>query len=221
MRPLDLVWHGAVSTNIVHHPDLVERMARAGCRSLFVGFESIDPRSLRSVGKVQNRISDYERLVATLHGNGIMVNASLVFGFDHDTPEIFPATLDWLVRNRIESMTGHILTPYPGTVLHRRLSEEGRIVEHDRRKYNTSHVVFRPARMTAEELREGYLWIYDRFYSLGNIVRRRPADPRRLAPYLAFNLGYRKFGRATAWLGRFGWMRRLGRFGRKLAYGID
>lgn len=221
MAPLRLTWHGAVSTNIVHHPDLVARMAATGCRSLFVGFESIHPESLRSAGKNQNRIEEYDRLVRLLHDHGIMVNASLVFGFDHDTPETFDLTLRWLIDQRIETMTSHILTPYPGTRLHRRLESEGRIIDRDLERYNTSNATFRPARMSPEQLREGYLRMYREFYSWGSILRRRPADRSRLVPYLLFNLGYRRYGRFASLLGRFGLMRSLGRLARRLSYGID
>lgn len=221
MAPLGLTWHGAVSTNLVHHPDLVRRMASTGCRSLFVGFESIHPESLRSAGKNQNRIEEYDRLIRLLHDHGIMVNASLVFGFDHDTPETFDLTLRWLQDNRIETMTAHILTPYPGTRLHRRLEEEGRILDRDLSRYNTSNATFRPARMTPQELRDGYLRIYRDFYSWRSILRRRPTDRSRLLPYLLFNLGYRRYGRAVSLLGRIGLMRSIGRLARKLSYGID
>ena len=46
-----------------------------------------------------------------------MINASFVFGLDGDTKETFDATLKWIVDNKIETVTSHILTPYPGTKL--------------------------------------------------------------------------------------------------------
>jgi radical SAM superfamily enzyme YgiQ (UPF0313 family) len=218
---MGLSWHAAVSANLVHHPELVSKMAQAGCRSLFIGFESIHPQSLSSVNKSQNRVQEYETLIGMLHNHRIMVNASMVFGFDSDTPETFKLTLDWLVRNRVETMTSHILTPYPGTKLYKRLLEEGRITDTDLRKYNTSNVVFRPAGMTAEELRKGYLGMYRDFYSMKNIIRRRPQHRSQLAPYFLFNFGYRKFGRLTSVIGTMGLMASIGRIGRKLAYGLD
>jgi len=221
MEPLGLTWHGAVSTNLVHHPDLVARMAATGCRSLFVGFESIHADSIRSAGKTQNRIEEYDRLIALLHGHGIMVNASLVFGFDHDTPDTFDRTLRWLIDNRVETMTSHILTPYPGTRLHRRLEEEGRILERDLDRYNTSNATFQPRHMSPRQLRDGYLRMYAEFYGWRSILRRRPRDRRRLVPYLLFNLGYRRYGRVVSALGRWGWMRSIGRLARRLSYGID
>jgi radical SAM superfamily enzyme YgiQ (UPF0313 family) len=114
---------------------------------------------------------NYERLIDELHKRGIMVNASLVFGFDHDSPQVFQNTLDWLVKNKVETMTAHILTPYPGTVLYQRFLAEGRITDFDLSHYNTANVVFTPKRMTQEELLKGYLWIYQEFYSFKNISK--------------------------------------------------
>ena len=59
--------------------------------------------------------------------NGILVNGSFVLGFDHDHTEVFPSTADWIEENRLECATFHILTPYPGTPLERRLTGAGRV----------------------------------------------------------------------------------------------
>lgn len=221
LTPLKIIWHGAVSANLIRYPDLISKIALSGCRSLFIGFESINPDSIKSVGKSQNNISEYEHLIKTLHSHGIMVNASLVFGFDSDTKDCFKSTLKWLVKNKVETMTTHILTPYPGTVLYQRMQKENRIIDHDLQKYNTSHVVFLPKLMTPEELRKGYLNMYHEFYSLRNIFKRRPDHPKLLAPYFMFNFGYRKFGRFTSFIARIGLMERVGRWGTRLSYGLD
>ena len=214
-------WHAAVSANVVQHKDLIQAFAESGCKSLFIGFESINENSILSVGKRQNKVREYEELIALLHDNGIMVNASMVFGFDGDEPSVFQNTLDWLVRNRVETMTAHILTPYPGTVLHRQLLAENRIIESNPNRYNTSNVVFQPKNMTAEELRNGYLWIYKEFYSFKNIIRRRPAHKALRLPYFLFNFGYRKYGRILSCFGKSRLMGKIGQTARKIAYGID
>ncbi len=219
--PLKLIWHGAVSANLVHYPELINKMAYSGCRSLFIGFESINEESIKSAEKQQNRVEEYEHLIELLHQQNIMVNASLVFGFDHDTKETFPNTLEWLIKNKVETMTSHILTPYPGTKLFKRMESEKRIFDYDYSKYNTSNVVYKPKNMTPEELRTGYLKMYNDFYSIKNIFKRRPDNPKLIAPYLMFNFGYRKFGKLTSLLGKIGLMNRIGKLGRKLAYGID
>ena len=220
IAPLGITWHAAVSTNLVAHPDLMAAMARSGCRSLFIGFESINAASVRSVGKRQNNTARYERLIGDLHAMGIMVNASMVFGFDHDGPDVFDNTVAWLTANKVETMTAHILTPYPGTTLYQQLNARGRIIDRDWNHYNTSHVVFQPKRMTPEHLRQGYLRAYRKFYSLKSIFRRLPDDARRRNSYLVFNLFYRRYGALTARLARFGLMRSVGALLRRLSYGI-
>jgi len=214
-------WHAAVSANIFYHKDLIREFAESGCKSLFIGFESINENSILSAGKKQNKVREYEELIAFLHGNGIMVNASMVFGFDYDEPSVFKNTLNWLIKNKIETMTAHILTPYPGTVLYKQLLTENRIIDFKPNKYNTSNVVFQPQNMTVEELRNGYLWIYREFYSFKNIIKRKPLNKSLRAPYFLFNFGYRKYGRITSFFGKMGLMSKIGKMARKISYGIE
>jgi radical SAM superfamily enzyme YgiQ (UPF0313 family) len=156
-----------------------------------------------------------------LHEHDIMVNASMVFGLDSDTQQTFPDTLDWLVRNKVETVTAHILTPYPGTKLFRRFQAEGRIFDTDRSHYNTAHVVYQPKNMTPEELYNGYRWLYSQFYSIGNILRRMPRSIRLKIPYLLFNFGYRKFGKITSLAAHIGLLNHMGKLARRLSYGIE
>lgn len=217
--PLGLTWHTAVSADIGRHDDILDLMAQSGCKSLFIGFETLNVRNLVACRKPQNRIEEYDCTIRKIHDRGMMVNASLVFGFDQDTADVFAATLDWLVARKVETMTGHILTPFPGTPLYRRLLEEGRIIDSDLAHYNTSHVVFRPKGMMAEQLQEGFLWMYRRFYSWRGIRDRLPEAREQWAAYLLFNVLYRKLGAAVSLLGKFGTMGLLARTARALSYG--
>ncbi len=217
MLPLNLKWGAAVTTKIVDHPELLDLMAQSGCQCLFIGFESINRLSLSGVHK-GNQVKEYDRLVREIHRRGIMINASMVFGLDGDEPDVFERTLDWLVSSRISTLTAHIMTPYPGTSLHARLMREGRIEDEDLSKYNTANVVFRPQGMSAEALRRGYLWMYRQFYSLRNIAKRMPRHKATRAPYLMFNLFYRKFGKCTAALARLIPLRVIGKLAAKLSY---
>lgn len=218
LRDLDLTWHTAVSADIGRRPELLDLMASSGCKSLFIGFESVNQRSLLACHKGQNRIEQFDRTIAAIHARGMMVNASVVFGFDADTQSVFGDTLDWLLRSRVASMTAHILTPYPGTRLHAQWLQEGRILDHDLRHYNTAHAVFRPRHMSPLALERGYRWIYNRFYSWAGIAARMPACRDQRLAYLQFNLLYRKFGKGTCWLGKAFGMRRLAKLARRIAY---
>jgi radical SAM superfamily enzyme YgiQ (UPF0313 family) len=217
-RPLGLTWHTAVSADIGRHDDLLDLMAQSGCKSLFIGFETLDGNNLKGCRKPQNRVEEYDRTVRKIHDRGMMVNASLVFGFDQDKPDTFTTTLDWLVAHRIETMTGHILTPFPGTPFYQRLLGEGRIIDFDLSHYNTSHVVFRPKGMHADELLAGFLWMYRQFYSWRKIRERLPEAREQWAAYLLFNVLYRKLGTALSLVGRLGTMGLLARAARALSY---
>ncbi|MBW2455490.1 MAG: DUF4070 domain-containing protein, partial [Deltaproteobacteria bacterium] len=126
------------------------------------------------------------------HDHGIQVNASFVFGFDHDRPEVFDRTVSWLEDHRLECATFHILTPYPGTPLFRRLEAEGRLLHRDWSRYDTSHVVFQPRHMTPEQLASGYSRCYARLFSHRSIWRRRPTALAALPAYLGMAYLYKR-----------------------------
>ncbi len=214
---MNLTWSAAVTTKIADHPDLLDRMAQTGCQSLFIGFESMNSASLASVNK-DNKVEQYEKVVEAIHSRGIMVNASMVFGLDGDDPDTFKRTLDWLVKMRIETLTSHILTPYPGTALYHQMETAHRITDHDLEKYNTAHVVFKPIGMSEGELYRGYRWMYRQFYSFGNIIRRFPKKQAQQKPYLLFNFFYRKFGGVVSALTRVIPMHVLGRLAAWISY---
>ncbi len=221
MRPLRLKWSAAVSANVVEMPELLDLMQETGCRSLFIGFESLNDEAISNVHKGQNRTARYEALVEALHSRGIMVNASFVFGLDGDDATVFDATVKWVVKNRIETVTSHILTPYPGTAFYARMKTEGRILDDDLSHYDTAHVVIRPKGMTPQELYDGYLQVYRDIYSFGNILRRLPRTPSQILPYLMFNFFYRKFGRVTECLARCLSFRTIGRVSRWISYWVS
>ena len=217
MIPLHIKWNAAVSINVVDIDGMLDLMKESGCQGLFIGFESINPSSIGGVHKVQNDRARYEYAIREIHRRGIMINASFVFGLDDDTPEVFRQTLDWIVKQKLETVTSHILTPYPGTTLYSEFERDGRLTDTNLSNYNTAHVVFKPRNMTPEQLREGYLWIYRELYSFKNILRRMPRARSQWLAYLTFNLLYRKFGRWTDRVCKRLTYERVGLFAEKLA----
>lgn len=192
LRPLEKIWSAAVSIDVTDDPSLVREMALAGCTGVFVGFESLNDSNINAAGKKSPTVDDYSRRVRLLHDNGIQVNGSFVLGFDHDGPDVFDRTIDWVEANRLECATFHIMTPYPGTPLFRQMESEGRLLHRDWNQYDTAHVVFQPKRMTVEQLAEGYEHCYQRIFSHASIWKRRPEDWRSVPPYLAMSYLYKK-----------------------------
>jgi radical SAM superfamily enzyme YgiQ (UPF0313 family) len=150
-------------------PGLLEQAAACGLRSLFVGFESLSEENLRASLKYQNLHKDYSAAIRRLHDNGVMVNGSFVFGMDGDDASVFDRTVEWAVSHGIETATFHILTPYPGTGLYQQMQAQNRLVHRNWDLYDTRHVVYRPAQLTAEELETGYWRAYREFYAWKNI----------------------------------------------------
>lgn len=201
LRPLEKLWSAAVSLDITNDPSLVREMALAGCGAVFVGFETLSPENLYDANKKNTPTpAEYARRVEIFHRNGIQVNGSFVFGFDHDTTDVFERTVEWIEKNRLECATFHILTPYPGTPLFRQMEREGRLLHKDWDLYDTAHVVFRPKLMMPEELEEGYAWSYQRLFSHSSIWQRRPQDIRSVLPYLAMSYLYKRSNRLWQFL---------------------
>ncbi|MCE5200377.1 MAG: radical SAM protein [Armatimonadota bacterium] len=164
------VWQAASTVQAVMEPDLLEKAVVSGCRSLFIGFETLSASNLREQGKYHNIGRDYGAAIRRLHDCGVMINASFVFGLDDDDESVFDRTVDWAVEQGIETATFHILTPYPGTALYDRLSACGRITTRDWSLYDTRHTVYQPAKLSSQVLEEGYRWAYAKFYSWRSII---------------------------------------------------
>jgi radical SAM superfamily enzyme YgiQ (UPF0313 family) len=194
MRGMGRLWQAAGTVQSVLRPALLEKAVASGLRSLFVGFETLDPRGLRAHAKVQNLHRDYGSAVARLHSLGVMVNGSFVFGMDGDDEGVFGRTVEWAIGQGIETATFHILTPYPGTALYSRMKAAGRVLHDDWDLYDTRHAVFRHPGLTAEALEAGYWRAYRDFYRWGSILRgaMHKADGRGKLRHLAYAGGWKK-----------------------------
>jgi radical SAM superfamily enzyme YgiQ (UPF0313 family) len=198
LRQRRVIWSAAVNIDVARHPALVRQMGASGCQGVFVGLETLSDATLRQQRKRTLPPAKYPRAVKLLHDHGVQINGSFVFGFDHDGPEVFDRTVDFIEQQRLECATFHILTPYPGTPLFRSLAAQGRLLTRDWRMYDTAHVVFRPARMSPDELLEGYRRAYRRLYGWRCVLARRPRgetplqDAARAGAHLAMTLLYKK-----------------------------
>jgi radical SAM superfamily enzyme YgiQ (UPF0313 family) len=202
MRGMGRLWQAAGTVQSVLQPRLLEKAVACGLRSLFVGFETLNPDSLRAQRKMQNLHRDYAAAVRRLHDLGVMINGSFVFGMDEDDASVFGRTVDWAVGQGIETATFHILTPYPGTATFQRMEAQGRILHRDWDLYDTRHVVFRTQRMTAEELESGYWGAYRDFYRWESIFRGawNKETLRGRLRHVAYAGGWKKFEPLWDWV---------------------
>jgi hypothetical protein len=202
MKGMGRLWQAAGTVQSVLAPGLIEKAAGVGLRSLFVGFETLSDANLRTQHKPQNRGRDYAAAVRRLHDLGVMVNASFVFGMDDDDGDVFDRTVEWAVTQGIETATFHILTPYPGTALHRWLVAERRILSRDWDRYDTRHAVFQPAQMSPAVLEAGYWRAYERFYAWSAIFRGAAMKSAMLPAlrHVAYAAGWKKLEPLWDWI---------------------
>ena len=191
LRGSGIVWQAAASLDVVRDPHYLAEAYEAGCRSLFVGFESLSPENMRGNNKLVNATTDYAEVCRRFHDAGIMINGSFVFGFDCDGPDVFERTVEFTEENKILTASFHILTPLPGTRLFERLEAEGRILHRNWSLYDTYHAVFRPRRMTPEQLEAGYSRARRQFAAWNSILHRSLGLPGALKR-IAYNIAWMK-----------------------------
>jgi len=188
--PFQKKWVSQGTLKLAENEELLKMAAKSGCIALFVGFESINEDNLRKMHKNFNQVDKYKSLIDKFHEYGIMIIGSFVFGFDEDDPSIFQRTLNFLEGVNLDFAQFSILTPLPGTEVFKQFSEENRIFSYDWRKYDFAHVVYRPLRMTPQELQDGYNYIFRQFYPLPRVIKRTMRNWRYAHYFLPVSLYY-------------------------------
>ncbi len=157
-------WGAQVRTDVVRDKELLELMQASGADFVALGLESINQATLDHFEKSQT-VGDIEHAIKVLHDYGIRSHGMFVLGADHDTPDSVRETVQFAIRNKIDTVMLNILTPLPGTQQFEELDAEGRIIERDWSFYDAQHVVFRPRLMTPIHLLQETLKANRRFYA--------------------------------------------------------
>ncbi len=196
--PLGITWVGQSSISLAGDRELLRLCRRSGCAALLFGVESVTPASLLGMRKSPKSSKEIEEAVKIIQDHGIAFHPSIILGFDTDTKSVFDDTLEFLARTKLPTMALHVLTPYPGTGIYRRLKDEGRIISYDWSRYDHRNVVFVPKNMTPRELAEGYRFVQSEFYSFRSILGHIPSlfsvspiDLRRALVFLLLNFAGR------------------------------
>lgn len=192
IKPLHIRWGGQASISFVKETEMMRLAAESGCIGLFFGLESVSKSQLQVMRKSPKDIEHVEEAIRRVKDFGIHFHASMIFGFDNDTTDIFPETLDFLNRNRVSSASLNVLTPYPGTKTYNNLRNEGRLITNNWRYYDHNTVVFKPRYMSPLELYAGRLWAVQEFTKLFATAKRCVTDHTHPLVHLAINVGTRK-----------------------------
>jgi radical SAM superfamily enzyme YgiQ (UPF0313 family) len=172
-------WFCTTSMNVGQDEELLELMAAAGCKMIFLGIESELIDQLGAVNKTMNikiGIDNYTKVYDALHKQGIAVLGAFIFGLESDTAESIRNRTDYILNSGIDAVQSTILTPLPGTPLFNRMQKEGRLLytnfPEDWERYSFTEVVFKPKNMEAKELEEVIQESWKRLYSKKAISRK-------------------------------------------------
>jgi len=195
MIPLKKKWGGLATVNIANDPELLDLMEQSGCKGILIGFETINQDSLNSINKSFNQVHQYSEVINKVHDHGIAINGTFMFGMDSDKKDCFDRVTDFVYENNIELPRYAIYTPFPGTALFNRLKNEGRITTTNWSLYDGQHVVFQPAQMSVDELREGELRAWENTYKVGSIFKRTTGSMCSPLISMITNFGYRYYAK--------------------------
>ena len=164
-------WTTQVRADVARDVELVRLMKKAGCHTVYIGFESVNPGSLDAMKKKQT-VADLVRAVRVLRRQRIHIHGMFVLGFDEDDWKTVKKTLRFAKKARLSTTQFLILTPLPGSEFYDRMKAEHRLRFRDWALYDAHHAVFQPARFTLPDLQKAQIFCHKKFYSLKQMLRR-------------------------------------------------
>jgi radical SAM superfamily enzyme YgiQ (UPF0313 family) len=171
-------WVAQATINFADDEELLRLAARAGCRGVFIGFESPTPEGLRELGKKVNLVKnrDFRASVRRIQRHKIMVVGSFIIGLDEDQRGIGQQIAAMASHYGLDNLNTLFLTPLPGTRLWDQMKSEGRIAldafPGDWKYFTLTFPVGRYKRFSLEEIIGEMLSCNRNFYSLPRILRR-------------------------------------------------
>ena len=165
-------WYTQTNVEVGFDEELLTAMSEANCQHLFIGFESLDPTTLKSMKKGMNSPAKYAEAIGNIHRHGMRVIFSTIIGDDNSTEESGRYLDDFIRQNNQFHVLLNILTPYPGTNLRQEMLDEGRILTSESELYNIRNVVYKPRKMKVADLQQLFGSLANSFYQYGNMYSR-------------------------------------------------
>jgi radical SAM superfamily enzyme YgiQ (UPF0313 family) len=164
-------WTTQVRADVARDLELVRLMKKAGCHTVYIGFESVNPESLHAMKKKQT-VADLVHAARVLRRHRIHIHGMFVLGFDEDDWKTVKKTVRFAKKARLSTTQFLILTPLPGSEFYNRMEAEHRLRFRDWALYDAHHAVFEPARLSLFDLQKAQIFCHKKFYSLKQTVRK-------------------------------------------------
>ncbi len=117
-------WAQVRTNDIVRHPELVERWARAGLKVLLLGIESHKDAELEELHHKRNKVETAIEALRIMRRHGVEAWGCFIVNPEWQEKD-FEELIQFVRQNEIAFPQFTVLTPLPGTVLTERLSREG------------------------------------------------------------------------------------------------
>jgi radical SAM superfamily enzyme YgiQ (UPF0313 family) len=154
------------SVNLAEDPELMNLMVLAGFNKVFLGLETPVEDALRECGKSQNLKRSLSDSVSLIQSGGMAVMGGFIIGFDNDPPDVFQKQVNFIQKNGIVTAMIGLLTAIPGTRLHTRLEDEGRMLFNSSgNNTDLEGSLNFVTRMDRTKIIEGYRWVMNSVYS--------------------------------------------------------
>ncbi len=169
-------WSAQVRADVARDETLLGAMREAGCSTVYIGFETVNPAALAASHKSQTP-EEMAEAARRIRRARIGIHGMFIYGFDSDNRRNLRDTLRFAKRMGITTAQFLLLTPIPGTTVFEDLRREGRLLFSDWSLYDGHHVVFQPRRLLPRELQREQVRAHRNFYSrlrnLGDLLRMR------------------------------------------------
>ena len=162
-------WYTQVTVHAAKDEQLLDLMKDTNCTQVYIGFESINPETLKEYNKKQS-VEHIRHCVKMFHKKGIRVHGMFMLGSDEDDAETIAATVDFAKKQGINTVQFALLTPLPGTRTFDKLEAENRLFTKDWGLYDAFHVVHEPAKMSMYELQKAAMEAWKHFYTVPSYV---------------------------------------------------
>ncbi|MHA1734513.1 MAG: B12-binding domain-containing radical SAM protein [Promethearchaeota archaeon] len=167
---------------VVKHPEVAEKMIRAGMISWEVGVESPKQEDLDITNKHVD-LSVQNEGIRILRDLGGEVLGTFVVGLPHHTPEFVKRFPDYARAIGLAAAAFGVATPFPGTGFWKELERDGLIFERDWAKYDENHMTFHHPTMSPEDVEHLRNWCLARFWNLDSIVEQFRLDQIRVGKF--------------------------------------
>jgi len=194
-------WVAQVSINFADDEELLALAWKAGCRGVFIGFETPSPEGLRELGKKFNLLKgrDFRTSVERIQRHGMLVAGSFIIGLDIDKPGIGKLIAEAARRYGVDNLNALFLTPLPGTRLWDQMKSQDRIAlntfPEDWKYYTLTFPVARYKNLSLDGIIKEMISCDREFYSIARISSRVWRNVRkRREPLISLvgNLSYRR-----------------------------